>query len=106
MNLPATTLIDLHLVVEDAVGRLGGEDAAASLVETLNQRLFEPETQQQPEGWNNPHGAVPSTADAAASSQTAPAGFGEDSDDGTAGNGAAADTAPKRKGRRKRARKR
>jgi hypothetical protein len=40
VNLPATTLIDLHLVVEDAVGRLGGEDVAAALVNTLNERLF------------------------------------------------------------------
>lgn len=104
VNLPATTLIDLHLVVEDAVGRLGGEDAAASLVQTLNERLFEPQP-AEPEGWNNPHGTVPSTADATAVAASA-GGDGDFSDEDEEEGGASASAAPKRKGRRKRARKR
>jgi len=108
VNLPATTLIDLHLVVEDAVGRLGGEDAATALVDILNERLFEPQAGAA-DGWNNPHGAVPSTSAASAGGGTSGTTgspledvFAEDE----AADGDGADAAPKRKGRRKRPRKR
>ncbi len=117
VNLPAMTLIDLHLVVEDAIGRLGGEEAAAGLVDTLNEIMFEPEAASLSEtstDWNNHHGSAPSTSalvsefdskesSAASASSASKGGNVADAasggdDDSAAGN--------KKKGRRKRPRKR